>query len=163
MRSGRRGQGGTMRKISVSIAMLALTAGYVTPASARLHNSPWFERFGRHGIINPPPSSTPTPVAPKVAPTPGPTVTPASTPTQTPDPNPTPGPKATSTPTPDPTPTAQPTPAGNYGAGGTPLPQLNNPHTYNCVGGDNSSGLQAALNAPGDVLISGSSCNINRE
>jgi len=31
------------------------------------------------------------------------------------------------------------------------------------VGGDNSSGLQAALNAPGDVLISGSSCNINRE
>ena len=31
------------------------------------------------------------------------------------------------------------------------------------MGGDNSSGLQAALNAPGDVLISGASCNINRE
>ena len=38
-----------MRKISVSIAMLALTAGYVTPASARLHNSPWFERFADTG------------------------------------------------------------------------------------------------------------------
>ena len=46
-----------------------------------------------------------------------------------------------------------------YGAGGTPLPMLSNPHTYTCTSGDNTAGLQASLNAAGDVLISASSVN----
>jgi hypothetical protein len=52
--------------------------------------------------------------------------------------------------------------AQSYGAGSTPLPKLNSPHTYNCVSGDNSSGLQAAIRAPGDVVISGSVCSMRQ-
>jgi hypothetical protein len=173
-----------MRKISLGIVMLAISAAYGTPASARLHNSPWFQRFGKHGVTDPTSSPTPAPTptpAPKVQPTPDPTVTPVKTPTPKATPTPTPAPKvqpapsptatvkatpaptATAKATPSPTATPQPTPSGNYGAGATPLPQLSNPHTYNCVSGDNSSGLQSALNASGDVVIAGSSCTISHE
>ena len=48
-----------------------------------------------------------------------------------------------------------------YGAGGTALPSLINPHVYTCTGGDNTTGLQNSLNRSGDVQIQGSICQIN--
>jgi hypothetical protein len=46
------------------------------------------------------------------------------------------------------------------GAGGIVLPMLNSPHTYNCVGGDDSAGFQMAVNQDGDVLITGAHCDL---
>jgi hypothetical protein len=49
----------------------------------------------------------------------------------------------------------------SYGAGGQALPTLNNPHIYTCTSGDNAPGLQAALKAPGDVLVEGAQCTVD--
>jgi len=48
-----------------------------------------------------------------------------------------------------------------YGAGGKALPALNHPHIYTCTSGDNAPGLQAALNASGDVLVEGAKCTLD--
>jgi hypothetical protein len=155
-----------------------LTAG-AAPAIAGLHNTPWFSNRWSKRLH---PSPTPDP-APSAAPTsgqsdPSPSASPKAQPTD-------PAPAATPTSVaPDPAPSAAPTPApspqagcpsgyscftpfnyagSNYGAGGTTLPTLSSPHTYTCTSGDNTSALQASVNASGDVLISSAStvCQIN--
>ena len=53
------------------------------------------------------------------------------------------------------------TPGTDYGAANATLPTLSFPHTYFCVSGDNTSGLQDAVNSPGDVRIAGDNCNFD--
>jgi hypothetical protein len=49
----------------------------------------------------------------------------------------------------------------DYGAANAILPRLYLPHSYLCSDGDNTAGLQDALNSPGDVRIFGNNCDFN--